>query len=370
MQSRETFKKPLAELGLDDVRDLVDGSIGEPLLWEAKGADVRPEQIAKAACAFSNGVEPGYVLIGVEEDGTDWRFPGRAFGQVEASTWVSDIIQGSLRPLPRFAVVDFPGEQEGSRIAVIEIQPVSTPPCIANGTVLERLPGKSVRVSDPLRLAELYERGRAARVEARTAADRFASELVASFGDIEAAEGEPLRFSITLAATGKKMDVSGVIFTKDFETKIVEACGAHFGPKGPLPEVIRPGVRHQVTQTSQETELLDISALDGRRSWKLQARWDGSVGAAYLSESDFYDVSQITDYALRDSLKAIALVMDHAGGFGEMYLTVAIYGGRNLNGKLTGTVKRGPFDLDEIEPILDSVYRELCRITGQAVYED
>ena len=74
----------------------------------------------------------------------------------EPRPWITDVVsdpERGVRPRPDFDIEAW--EAPKGHVAVVKVSATSTPPCIANGTVYERLPGKTQTLRDPLRLADL-----------------------------------------------------------------------------------------------------------------------------------------------------------------------------------------------------------------------
>lgn len=182
VRPEEVFGCSFAELRYETVRDLVENHVGsEPLLWEAKGADVvekkRPEVLRKAVSAFANSRDGGFVFLGVEEVGKGrdvaLKASGARFPDDEPGRWISTALTTfQLRPRPWFDVqqIAVPGG-EGRRIAVVWVPPMAAPPCIADGSVYERVVGVSLPVQDPTRLAAIYQRGQDRHEAARSLAE-------------------------------------------------------------------------------------------------------------------------------------------------------------------------------------------------------
>jgi hypothetical protein len=126
---------------------------------------------------------------------------------------------------------------DGKHLAVVKVEPTSTPPCIANGTVYERLPGKTQVVKDPVKLAGLFSRGDVARQCAEARADAAALSVVRDWLDGEAgvfqqgwipivseaeesdAPGDDsmfVRFAVGVASTGNPPNISGRLFRASF----------------------------------------------------------------------------------------------------------------------------------------------------------
>ena len=188
IQPEEVFGCALAELTYETLKELVEGHVGsEPLVWEAKGPELvekkRTQGLRKAVSAFANSVDGGFVLIGVENAGTERQVALKATGAVfpddEPGRWVSNALGTyQLRPRPWFDVqqIAAPGD-EGRQIAVVWVPPIDAPPCIADGAVYERAVGVSAPVQDPNRLAALYQRGEARRGIAKATAEREYAQM-------------------------------------------------------------------------------------------------------------------------------------------------------------------------------------------------
>jgi hypothetical protein len=188
IQPEEVFGCALAELDYETLRQLVEGHVGsEPLVWEAKGAEMvekrRTQGLRKAVSAFANSVDGGFVLIGVENAGTErhvaLQATGARFPDDEPGRWISNALGTfQLRPRPWFDVrqIAVPGE-EGRQIAVVWVPPIDSPPCIADGSVYERVVGVSAPVQDPARLAALYRRGEVRREAAEQIAEREYAQM-------------------------------------------------------------------------------------------------------------------------------------------------------------------------------------------------
>src|SRR4051812_18396223 len=96
--------------------------------------------------------------------GSRFRMSRRRGSRTWLETWSAEFVLGLTSTSCR-------GGGKGS-VAVVRVAPISTPPCITNGTVYERLPGKTQTVRDPLRLADLFSRGDAARANAQARSAR------------------------------------------------------------------------------------------------------------------------------------------------------------------------------------------------------
>jgi predicted HTH transcriptional regulator len=137
---------PLHELTLEDLQRFIDDADAEPLLWEAKGTELSKEQVRSNVCAFASGRDVAYLLLGAERDGGRWRLSGVEVPGGDPPAWVSDVIGAALRPVPQVDVKPLP--VDGRHVVVVEVPPVAIPPCISNGTVRERVSGRTIAVKD------------------------------------------------------------------------------------------------------------------------------------------------------------------------------------------------------------------------------
>ena len=244
------FGVPLDEIDTEVLQGYLNQAGDEPLLWEAKGTEVHANEVRRQVCAFANSHEGGYLILGAErtedtnrgngdEGGKKWTLDGVPFPD-EPQTWISNVVgdlERGVRPRPDFRVVAWKAQR--GHVAVVYVAPTSTPPCIANGTVYERIPGKTQEVRDPQRLASLFAQGDQARAQAQARADRAASTMIRDWLPGGSAEFVPrelaaiasetpededtrqfLRFAVAVSATGNTPDVSSRLFHNDFATEV------------------------------------------------------------------------------------------------------------------------------------------------------
>ena len=201
----------------------------------------------RQVCGFANSHDGGYLILGAEDVSAKaqparWVCEGMRFPD-EPITWVTNVVgalEGGVRPQPDFDVKAW--STPAGHVAVVNVRPTSTPPCIANGTVYERRPGKTDPVRDPLRLAALYARGDEARRSAGAGADLAAQTVIDMLhGDAgvfrtlwvpvieepaeEVDEAVPtghISFAVGLATTGNPPNIAGRLFQRDFSVEIWE----------------------------------------------------------------------------------------------------------------------------------------------------
>ncbi len=391
------FGPSLGELTLEDVEQYLSRADTEPLLWEAKGTGDRGEStrpdaktVREQVCGFANSHEGGYLILGASRRDGRWVCDGVAFPDKEPETWVVNVIADptyGIKPRPD---VDFSrafATTEGRTLLVVKIAPATTPPCICNGTVFERLPGQTPRVSDPQRLAELFARGDAARREARARADRAAVTLLdtwvrdgarllfdrtdgedlAVLGD-EAGPDDCVRIVLAVAATGYRPDIASRLFqdslVQDLWNELRE-LGRE--PGLPIDPELRP-----VDITQDAATWWSRQQHPRPRIAVVRATWDGAVAVGRVTApGSRYPTHLIerleSEWAIADRVARTSL-----GGSGSMYLTV-IAQGRRLMGpsvpEAPVVMRRGPLDPGVHRSVLDGLGRELSRAVGNPELE-
>jgi hypothetical protein len=58
------FGVPWTELDLPDVEAFLEQADDEPLLWEAKGTQLDPNEVRRQVCGFANSHEGGFLILG------------------------------------------------------------------------------------------------------------------------------------------------------------------------------------------------------------------------------------------------------------------------------------------------------------------
>jgi hypothetical protein len=376
------FGSSWSELALADVEAFLEQADDEPLLWEAKGTSLDKNEVRRQVCAFANSHEGGYVILGADRDRTtgNWQLDGVAFPD-EPAVWISQVVgdpERGVRPRPTFDVVGW--SASNGHVAVVRVKPTSTPPCIANGTVFERVPGVTQTVRDPMRLAELFARGDEARRGAQLRADRAAQTLMeqslrgdagvfrtamplAGEADLEQPKQQLMRFAVGVAASGNGPDIAGRLFQTDFADEVRRKLSER--PTG-LPPGYGLGPGHAewsqeaLTWRYQITGPLDSITI-------VRAAWDGSVAAGQvLASDDFYpdtlvDSRVATEWRLSDDLLQLL------GGYGDIYVTVLLVGSNLPRRPDPGYVvmQRGPLSPGVEQRHIDSLRRELLRTLGR-----
>lgn len=332
-------------VSLSDVRLFLDGAVDEPLLWEAKGTKLDRNEVRRQVAAFANSHEGGYLILGADRPRgeTSWTLNGVQFPD-EPMTWITSVIadpEAGVRPRPDFDVISW-GAAQGD-VAVVRVWPTPTPPCLTNGTVYERLPGKTQTVRDPQRLAALFAQGDEARRDARARADRAAETVLSGLeGDagtfrprgvvLSPASGEELpldapddyvRFAVGVATVGVASNISGRLFRTEFAEDVWTELrdrpsglppGFGYGPDAVEWSQEALTWRHQ---TSGFVEAITL----------VRATWDGAAAVGQkLATEDVYPDS-IADARIRPEWHLAERLARRLGGFGDLFTTVIISGG-------------------------------------------
>ncbi|WP_372517934.1 AlbA family DNA-binding domain-containing protein [Solirubrobacter phytolaccae] len=181
------FGAPWSALDLATVSAFLAQADDEPLLWEAKGTKLDKSEVRLQVCAFANSHEGGFLILGAARasGGAGWTLDGMQFPD-EPITWITNVVadpERGVRPRPDFDVLAW--RAQNGHVAIVRVSPTPTPPCMANGTLYERLPGKSQTVRDPTRLAELFAKGDLARRTTQERADRAALAVLRDWLEAE-----------------------------------------------------------------------------------------------------------------------------------------------------------------------------------------
>jgi len=366
-----------SDLTLEHVQAFLKEAGDEPLLWEAKGTKLDGRAIRRQVCGFANSHEGGYLILGAEQlpggAGADsvaglWKLDGVEFPD-EPATWVSNVIgdpEGGVRPVPDFDVAAWPAPD--GHVAVVRVIPTSTPPCMTNGTVYERVPGRTITVRDPLRLAGLFTRGDNARREAKARADRVALILH------EAKEGgvpDPafVRFTVAVTATGNSPDIAHNLFRHEFATRLWEKLDDRsLGWPRPYRRRPDPVEWSQAALTCRhETRGPILNALT-----VVRVSWDGAAAVHQQIATDIVNIHSLVESRVQPEWRLADELVSDLGGFGDVYVTVLINGGpvpRPVEAPDYVVMRRGPILPGIEEAHVASLDRELKRTYGDPAPE-
>lgn len=372
------FGAPWHALRLEHVSSFLEQADDEPLLWEAKGTQLDKNEVRRQICGFANSHEGGYLILGanwMKGGPSKWELPGVEFPD-EPRTWIAAIVgdpERGVRPRPDFDVEAWPAAD--GHVALVWVKPTPTPPCITNGTVYERLPGKTQTVRDPLRLADLFSRGDEAHKGAQLSADRAArnlmeSHLEAPAGDFRSVialpdpQEEPrdatqyVRFSVGVASTGNAPNIAGRLFRDEFAEDVWQRLRER--PTGIPRDFANPPdpvgwSQDALTWRHQAAGFVPAVTI-------VRVAWDGSaaVGEKLGAEDVHYPDSLVRQriapaWVLADEL------LQRLGGFGDVYVTVRVAGGSHPRPIV---MRRGPLLPGVASDHEASLAREFMRAVG------
>jgi hypothetical protein len=369
------FGPAWTDLRLEHVQQFLSEADDEPLLWEAKGTEIDSHHVRKAVCGFANSHEGGYLILGAVRQGRAWQLDGCSFPD-EAAVWIGQVIDTGITPRPGYDIKTFQ-TRDHRHLALVQVEPTPTPPCITHGTVYERIPGRTVPVKESARLAELFARGERAHQEAQESARWMRGELLRRGRDHPMYEQSAVQCVLSVATTGNRADVSSRLFSNAFRSTLVVVSSAHLGSGVPDQFVER------TPTMEQDLHLLETNAPDGggfSRGWLVAGRWDGSVGIYFVSGEG--TTSQILcDHVYQPAWIAAVRLLRSLEGYGPAYAALAACGsGHQRNALPVATVlpagwdpgtliDRGPIAADESALDLRSIERELDRALGHDAFE-
>lgn len=367
------------DLGLADLERFLADAEPEPLLWEAKGTEVRASEVRRQVCGFANSHDGGYLILGAAQgDDGSWTLDGVEFND-EPPTWVASIIgDGGVNPYPDGLDTKALTTTDGRYVAVVSVPPSTTPPCNAHGTVYERVSGRTIAVREPLRLAQLFARGDQARRDAQAKADEIAKYMLVVGRRTERYAPRHIQFGLGLAAAGYEGAISSRLFSQQFEEQAFAALEGldHGGPRMSG----WPRIEAAVNQDAREFVTEGPSGVIGK-SWIIRATWHGAIGFYWTQAIDTSArIDSIVGGPVTEAWTAAEGLLVGLGAQGSRYLQVAIAGGSFREnptvvsspgpGEVPPTVVgRGPLSPRVDRTILASIERELRRADGEMAYE-
>lgn len=372
--SEQLFGQPFSHLKLKDVLRVINEEIDEPIHWEAKGGDrTRKEEVARQVGAFANSRDGGFLILGVDaSDGHDshWIPRGQIFPD-EPAVWLTNVVSSRCRPLPTFELRTFHGEGDRA-VVVVHVLPTTTPPCIVNGSIYERLPGCTRVVDDPHRLSEMFSRGdhalANARAWARQSCDRALKLLVINDGSTETVPEDCVAFGIGIASTARSPGIISQLFSSEFEKAVSDSALRMAYTEDTVP--IQP-------KFSQSRVLAAFRGYDNRdRQGLVFVSSDGSVGAAVAKAG--VKASSV-ETLFRDHVIPIVReshdLMQMIGGRESISITVKfrakpVSAVPDEDGDVGyTTIERGALTTEGLEDELRGMEREALRAAGHRVYE-
>ncbi len=357
------FGPAWTDLTLAHLQAFLDEAPSEPLLWECK-RELQAKSLRKAVCGFANGHDTGYLIIGAHEHGGAWALDGAAFPTGDPPTDITNLlIHDAVMPYPDgLDVQSFPVGSEGTHIAVVQIPPSQTPPCITAGTVYERVSGQTLPVKDPARLAALFARGDGAR----QAGVEKAEQIAARVGKLAGGEQQNVRFALGLGAPGYPLDLTPRLFVPSFSTSAQERIAAVMSgwPPGGLGE---PRIFPTVTQHELVFRVESVDR-DRYEDWMICVARHGVVGVHWtkgVQRSSVTSLVQPPDSPVEQAWRYAHETLTDLGVKSPRYLHLTV----GVPLPAPAFVARGGV-FGPTEAGLASIERELRRAGGEMILED
>lgn len=355
------FPAPWSSLELSHVEHFLEDAVEEGLLWEAKG-HTHPHHgsVRKAACGFANS-RGGFLVIGAEHGDEGWTLPGVEFQVNEPGTWIASVVSDGLNPVPRFDVKVWDVDSR-RKVVVLSVDPVDAPPCLTrDGVAYERTSGRTVRITDPIVLSRLTERGEAARANARRVAEHAARSL---FFEPLVWDMSASVVSVSLAATESPPDRASRLFSEAFARDVFLDIAKRLQPD--------PYLRGQPRIEISRDALSAITVSPTEESaWSLRASWDGAVALLFSANDRGWAMEDIVRFLDRGWKTAVYL-LEKLEEAGAAYLVALVQPRRFADPATTveptelcrWTHVRDPENVE-----LASVERELRRDRGEFAWE-
>lgn len=127
----------MTELAKKEILDLIAGGESDRVEFKEALSSASKKGIREAICAFANDLpghgKPGYVLVGVRDDGT---LAGIKVSDETLRTLADMRSSGHIVPLPSMSVRRI--DLDGGQVAMITVQPSDYPPLRCDGNILIR----------------------------------------------------------------------------------------------------------------------------------------------------------------------------------------------------------------------------------------
>jgi hypothetical protein len=369
----DLFPTPWLDLSLPVLKAFLSSAEPEPLQWEAKGTNLDAHAVRKAANAFANSVDGGFLILGADEDkkaadrSCRWTVAGMQFPD-DPKLWIVATIKDGLRPVPAIDIVTFDAD-EGGHVAVVWVPPIDDPPCVNRGTVYERLPGRSEPVKDPLRLAALYARGQRARDTALSNSVTSATSLIGGRLALPDAKTGTVRFSVAVCHVAHThADIASRLFRASFTQELQQVLRP-LVQGGPVAGRLS-GAMSQDAVTAQGVDAF------GEKAWDIRASWDGAVAVCFDSLADSSTHPESLAQSISSAWTTALQLAEKLGGQGDHFAAVRLSGRelvRSVQDQRDPTelplLTRGPQLSAPSQDTTEHLAREIARIAGQRAYE-
>jgi hypothetical protein len=313
------------------------------------------------------GAEPG-------EAGAGWSLPGVIFPIDEPVRWIDDVIRDSLSPVPRFEPKTW-AVGDRRTVAVIGVEPEAEPPCMTRGgSVYERVSSKTIRVNEPLVLLRLTERG-AAAIEAAMSRARAATRETKAAGFLRSQER--LAVSVGIGAVGYEPDISSRLFTEHVAQRFRTAVADNLSPdRGSKSRQLRQQVFQNRIEIWSPPDATGEAEPD--RAWLSTVLWNGGVSIRCAANDTEISLALLVEDILAPAFRVAFEMLQLVGGYGRVFLTVALSGGFILHGGpgwaaefgSSATAARWLPGADlPAKDVVESLEREFLRAAGFPAWE-
>jgi hypothetical protein len=152
---RKLIERGSIEIGLDELRGALAVAGDEDDSWEAKGGQLRTDQVFRSVAGLANR-SGGLLILGASRSNGNWQLDGIAF-PTEPGLWIDQAIRDNLQPVPPNRIRTF--ELEGGRavgLVLVDRHPEHLV-LMPEGKVMRREHGRTVAVSDGAELTALVQ---------------------------------------------------------------------------------------------------------------------------------------------------------------------------------------------------------------------
>jgi hypothetical protein len=222
--------------------------------------------------------------------------------------------------------------------------------------------GKTESVRDPLRLAQLVDRGDNATRRAASLASQVAQRAIYAFGSRSHDEwADRVLFGVGLAASGYEPDISSRLFTHGFSTQLEKLVPAPIGLLKPNDVSLEHRQDAVVASTGERRHSHDLE-------WRVVATWAGAVGTACaMFDAKSPHIPTLVEY-VRTAWSIASASMRPLRPMGPAYLALRIEHGAGPVD--AGELTRGPIGAAVADDLLPGIERDLMRLSHRFAFED
>ena len=251
-------------------------------------------------------------MLGVTGKTGAWKTSGVQL-PAEPGLWIDQAMAG-LHPTPIYERKHW--EIDGGLVvAVVRVEPIAQTPCMADeGQVFERVLSESKKVTDPIRLAELIARGRAAQEQAELAAGIAATEL---FQHPDLVSERSVWIGVGLSSTNYLPDISARLFHSGFPAHVAK----RFNERAIVETGLSPpsDMHRSIAQDHVEFSFGGPAIL-----WLIRVHWSGRIGVAMALAGNPVSHLSLFDALAVPAWKLAADLSEHVGAYGDTRVHLAV----------------------------------------------